>query len=193
MDKNLRKYIDGEVNVVILDGPIMLTREKMPNGMEFIRILPKVNDKFVKMYGFWHNPHKKDDEPSILTVDENMEVQITEKPPPKHTGGKKPYLMLMIDEIEELRKQGVKNIEELIGYVAVLGKYIEWNTGKLIHTRKKIPLQYKDLQEIYKCSNKKLNKMLNELKEHGLLFKTEEGYFVSTKFIKKGKTKRKGQ
>lgn len=161
--------------------------------MEYIRILLKFGDDFKKLYGFWHNSRKKDNEPSIITVNENLEVETKEKPPPKHTGGKKPYLMLMINEIEELRKQGVKNIEELIGYVACLGKYIEWNTGRLIHTRKKTPLQYKDLLEIYKCSNKKLNKILNELKEHGLLFKTEEGYFVSTKFIKKGRTKRKGQ
>lgn len=190
LDENLRKFINEETNAVILDCPVMISREKMPSGMEYIMIMPKVKDDYMKMYGFWYNQNKKVKEPSIISVNEDGEIIQTAKQPPKHTGGKKPYLMLMVNEIEKLREKGVKNIEELIGYVACLGKYIEWNTGRLIHKRKKTPLRYKDLQDIYKCSNKKLNKMIKQLKEHDLLYNTEEGYFISSKFIKKGKIKK---
>lgn len=175
MDENLLKFLNGETNVY--EGPLKLTRDKTNNGPQYIRVcLPNLegitNDE---LYKFWHNPK---------TNKKNKET-------PKHTGGKKPYLMLMIDEIEELRSQGVKNIEELIGYVACLGKYIEWNTGKLIHKRSKKPIQYKDLLNIYGCSNKKLNKMINLMKEHDLLYHTDEGYFISSKYIKKGKSQNK--
>lgn len=137
------------------------------------------------MFSFWNNPKKKNREKII--VDENG-VEATEIPP-KHTGGKKPYIMVMQEEVERLRSEGVKGVEELIGYCVSMGKYIEWNTGKLIHKRSKKPLKYSDLLDIYKCSNNKLSRMISEMKEHDLLYKTEEGYFISSRLLKKGKGK----
>lgn len=168
------RYLNYETNTVIIGGYFMISREVAPNGYEFITesiISDEGKSTIYKEY--WHNP----------------KANVDAKKTPKHTGGKKPYLMLMVDEIEELRNQGVKNVEELIGYVVSLGKNIEWNTGKLIHKRSKKPIQYKDLVEIYKVSKPKLNKMINLMKEHNLLYYTDEGYFISSKYIKKGKSK----
>lgn len=174
LDKDMLRYLNYETSTVIIGGYFMISREVAPNGYEFITesiINSEGKDTVYRQY--WHNPKSR----------------VDNKKPPKHTGGKKPYLMLMINEVEELRNQGVKNVEELIGYVACLGKYIEWNTGRLIHKRSKKPIQYKDLVEIYKCSKPKLNKMINLMKEHDLLYYTDEGYFISQKYIKKGKSK----
>ena len=167
------KFLNYETNVVLIGGYFMISREIAPNGYEHITeyIITSDGEK-VEYRKFWHNP-------KITEVDKK----------PKHTGGKKPYLMVMINEIEKLRDQGVKNVEELIGYVACLGKYIEWNTGRLIHKRSKKPIQYKDLVEIYKVSKPKLNKMINLMKEYDLLYYTDEGYFISSKYVKKGKSK----
>ena len=186
MDKQLLKFINKEVNAAEADT--LITRETTSNGMEYITISLKINNEYKQLYSFWHNPKKKNREPPV--VNDNNTV---EEKKPKTTGGKKPYLMLMIKEIKALHDKGVKNVAELIGTVACLGENIEWNTGRLIKKRTKQALKYKDLQEILGYSNGKLSKILNELKEHDLLFKTEEGYFISSKYIKKGKMERKGQ
>ena len=166
MDKNLLRYLNGETNVYI--GELKLTRDVAPNGREHIRVClsEDANDK--EIYQHWHNPKKN--KPNDT---------------PKHTGGKQPYLMLMINEVEKLRASGVKGIEELVGYLVCLGKYIEWNTGRLV--LKKEPLRYIDLLGIYGCSKPKLNKMLWLMREHDLLYHTDTGYFVTTKIVKKGK------
>lgn len=166
MDKKLLDYLSGQVNAVQVE--VSISREQAPNGTQFITIRQPGEE--VALYSFWHNPKKA-----------------TTKRKPKHTGGKKPYIMLMVEEVEKLKSQGVKDVEKLIGHLVCLGNYIEWSTGRLTKGRGKKPLQYKDLLEICGCSNKKLNKMLGEMKEHDLLFGTQEGYFISTRFIKKGK------
>lgn len=177
MDKNLLKFFNYEINAVKLSDNVILSREKIPNGADcfYLNFYDDKGKDLGRHIGF-KNLNSKTNE-------------VTSDKKPMSTGGKKPYLMLMINEIEDLRKKDVKNVEELIGYVASMGKYIEWNTGKLIKKRSKKALQYKDLLELYGCSNKKLNKMLKLMKEHDLLYSTDEGYFISQKYIKKGKSK----
>lgn len=168
------RFLNKETDVVLIGGYFMISREIATNGYEHItEYIITSDDEKIEYRKFWYNP----------------KINEVKDKKPKHTGGKKPYLMVMINEIEKLREQGVKNVEELIGYVACLGKYIEWNTGRLIHKRNKKSIQYKDLLEIYGCSKPKLNKMINLMKEHDILYYTEEGYFISTVYIKKGKSK----
>lgn len=168
MDRNLLEFLNGNTSAAKVE--VVLAREELPNGIQHITL--KQEDKLI--YDFWVNPKKAKGE----------------KPPPKHTGGKKPYIMLMVDEVEKLREKGVKNVEELIGYLACLGKYAEWGTGRLIQKRKKTPLRYNDLQKIFTCSNNKLNRILSDLKKYDLLSNNSEGYFISTRLIKKGKTQK---
>lgn len=173
VEKDLVKFLNRQINAVRLE--VVIVRESLPNGVEHLLIRPACEEhKDLLVTESWVNPKKP---------------KASEQP--KHTGGKKPYIMLMVSEVEKLRGQGVKNVEELIGYLVCLGKYIEWNTGRLVRKRSKKPLKYADLQKIFPCGNRKLNKILAELKEHDLLFGTKEGYFISTRLIKKGKTKNK--
>lgn len=169
MDTDLFSFIKGDSNVIQTDA--IISREITPTGQQYIHIT--VGNKV--LYEFWHNPDKIDNK---------------ESPPPKHTGGKKPYVMLMVEEVEKLREQGIPNVEELIGYLSCLGRYVEWGTGRIIHKRSKNPLRYKDLQGLFTCGKRKLDRVLGELKEHGLLTNNQEGYFISQKLIKKGKAKK---
>ncbi len=174
MDKQVKNFLNREANVV--EVTYIITRHTLPNGVEHLVYTPKDIEGEYFQHDRYVNP---------------------EKPPPpegkpKNTGGKKPYLMVMTQEVEELRKQGVKNVDELIGFIMSLGTYIEWNTGRLIHKRSKKQLKYKDLQKIFPYGNRKLNRILTDLREYDLLFNTEEGYFISTRIIKKGKSKKKG-
>lgn len=123
---------------------------------------------------------------------------------PKSMGGKKPYVMVMSNEIkelkEQLKKKGVKNYNEIIGCLVDFSNYMEWGTGKLIDKRqrlkkKQLPLKYKDLLEISGYSRTKLDNMLRIMKENKLLWnsdgdKTNEGskgYFISQIYFKKGR------
>jgi hypothetical protein len=158
----------------------MKSREIKSNGWEFYTetiIDPNDRSKDVIWHTYWVNPHEKS------------------KGKPKHTGGKKPYSMLMTEEIQNLRKKlkenGVKNAEEVLGYIFVLTEHSEFNTNRLINKRNKKSLQYKDLLEVLDCSSNKLNKMIKILKDNNLLTHTNEGYFISQEFIKKGKSKKK--
>lgn len=159
------RYLLGETNVVMLQCTIC--REQAPNGSQYITI--RSGERTI--YAFWHTPDSEKGKK------------------PKHTGGKKPYVMLMTQEIVELRKQGVPNVEELIGFMVCLGRNVEWGTGKLVKGRKKTPIRYKDLLDMFSCGKRKLDRVLKQMQEYGLLSNTNEGYFVSTKLIKKGSTK----
>lgn len=172
MDRELLDFLEGKTNAVRLGNDLVLSRDIAPNGYHQLYITPIDGD--VPLYKFWHNPkHSNKDSP------------------PKHIGGKKPYLMLMTQEIVKLREQGVTNVEELVGFLACMSSTgnIEWGTGRLIKKRSKKPLRYEDLLKLFSGGRTKLNRILSELKEHDLLFNTQEGYFISTRFIKKGKTK----
>jgi hypothetical protein len=163
MDKNLVKYVVGETDIA--QANVILVREKTNKGMQRIQV--KCGDDL--LYEFWHNPSGKQG-----------------RSPPKHSGGKKPYIMLMVEQVEELRKQGVKDVEELIGFLVCLGNFVEWNTGRLIQKRSKKSLRYDDLLKLVSFGKRKLDKIITELKKHDLLFNTTEGYFISGKLIKKG-------
>lgn len=166
MDKGILAFINGEANV-IKQGDIVVSRARLANGKQHVRITAGE----MVLYEFWQNGQAS-----------------TSDHPPKHTGGKKPYIMVMVEEIEALKKvEGLTNAEELIGYMVSMSRHIEWSTGKLVQKRSKKPLKYTDLQTMFGCGNKKLNRILNDLKENDLLYSTQEGYFISRKFIKKGK------
>jgi hypothetical protein len=172
MDKKTRDFIDGTSDIMPIPTGSFLHREKLPNGICFMSLKIPNGDKDLTLKEWWENPNnsaKKD------------------KPPPKHTGGKKPYIMLMVEEIERLKKEGVSNVEELTGHLISLAKHIEWNTGKLIQKRSKKPLKYKDFLTIFGCGNRKLNRLLADMKEYELLYLTDGGYVISSRLIKKGK------
>lgn len=167
MDRQLSKFINGEVNIVQLND-VLLSREKNNKGMEYIHIKPTgCNDD---LYTFWHNPYKN------KPKDPNK--------PARHTGGgKKAYVMVMLEKLKEI------NDSEIVGDLVRLSEYIEWGTGRLIDKRKKTPLRFDDIKKIFKCSNGNLTKRINKMKDYNLLEHKTEGYFISPDFIKKGGAK----
>lgn len=162
MDKKILSYITRETDV--LETNAIISREKTDKGMEYIHI--SFGEK--ERYTFWNNPAKARDHP------------------PKTTGGKKPYVMLMVQKVSELQKQGIKNIEEIIGFLVLLSDNIEWNTGRIINKRSKKPLKYDDLRNKYSSGNSKFAKSMKLLTDNSLLEHKPEGYFISTDLIKKG-------
>lgn len=179
MDKELLQFLNRETNAISFNREgckLIISRELVPNGCEhyYQTISFSDREKDIVLKDYWVNPEKT-----------------KKKEKSNYTGGKKPYIMIMVEEIEKLRDSKVTNIEELIGYMVCVGKYIEWNTGKLIHRKgrkRNQSLKYEDLLSIYSCSKPKLNKMLKLMKDNDLIYHTNDGYFVSQKYIKKGKS-----
>lgn len=172
MDKKTLDYLSKGINTSEIQSPIF-SREVTEKGMEHITVTLK---EVGVIYRFWNNPFKK----------------IRTKGKPKHSGGKRPYVMISVEEVKALRKKlkcdKVKNAEEAIGFVVLLVDHIEWNTGKLIDCRSKKALRYVDLKEMFGHTNNKLDKILSVLRKYEILINTKEGYFVSTKLFRKGKT-----
>jgi hypothetical protein len=164
MDKQWLDFIEGRINAVKVET--IISREQTKQGTELIHITIDNSD----LYQFWHNPNK---------------TKVRDSPP-KHTGGKKPYVMLMIEQIETLRKKNISNIEELIGFMACLAGNVQWHTGKLIHKRSKKQLMYADLLKLFSCGKRKLDRILKDLQVNDLMTHSQEGYFVSRELIKKG-------
>jgi predicted transcriptional regulator len=47
-------------------------------------------------------------------------------------------------------------------------------------------LKYDDLKALYKCSSEKLNNKIKAMKDAGILIRENDGYRISSNFIKKG-------
>jgi len=182
--KKLRDYVDGKSNVLILEEGYKLktTRDVTPNGMEYIEeyIIEESTKREYFFRKMWHNP---------------KEDIVKDKTKSKNTGGKQPYFMVMINEVEKLKKLDIKDRLDITGFVTIVGKNIEWNTGRLINVRSKKQLQYKDLIKITGCGKTKLDRILNTMKDNNLLTyekpsaNKDGGYFVSSNIIKKGNMK----
>lgn len=166
MDRRMADFLAGVTNVVKFEA--VLSREVAPNGAQYMHLQAEETP----LLEFWHS----------------LEAAAKKDAPPKHTGGKKPYLMLMLGELTALRDEKIPNFEELIGFLVLLGRNIEWGTGRLVKERSKRSLKYADLREMFSYGNKRLNRILADLKVHDLLYGTQDGYFVSSRLIRKGKT-----
>lgn len=158
-------FLNGNNNVAKVE--VIISREKTNNGPELIHV--SVGGR--EIYQFWNNPNKSKDTQ------------------PKHIGGKKPYIILMVEQIQNLKDRNINNVEELVGFMVCLGNNIEWGTGKLINKRSKKPLKYDDLQKLFSGGKRKLDRIIRELRENDLLSSNQEGYFISSDLIKKGKKK----
>ena len=168
MNENLLDFFVGNVSVIKV-GNTILSSETAPNGSVLIHVTSAVTGNEIR--SIWTSSNDKP------------------RDKPKTMGGKQPYLMVMINEIEVMKKSEFTagDINEQIGYLCCLGKNIEWNTGKLINTKTKQALKYNDLMKLFKCSNKKLNRLIGQMKENEIIYGTAQGYYVSRRFVKKGK------
>lgn len=108
---------------------------------------------------------------------------------PKSMGGKKPYVMLFTQELEEISKKKIAGITDAIGLLIILIPNISWKTGKVINKRSKKPLSRDDIREKYADSDYKFKKAMKILKDEELLIYKEDGYYISRRFIKKGAKK----
>jgi hypothetical protein len=165
MNNPLLKYLNGEVNVY--KGLIILGREKLSAGSEHITLSDA--DEPITIYSFWNNTKKR----------------VNGDGPPKHTGGKKSYVKMYSEWLDQHPEASI----EVIGTMTRLSRNIEWSTGHLVHTRSKKRLQILDICKLINKSNKTTISILKEAKQLNLIAHSKDGYKVNANFMCKGVSK----
>ena len=104
------------------------------------------------------------------------------------TGGKAGYCMIIDKELERLISE--KHVDfEIMGYVFALMNKTSWHTGVLKYRRKKKPIAFNDLMDIFGKGKTKTAQIVSKLKEYSILSHDGDGYKLSRSFIKKGGVK----
>lgn len=159
---NMADYINGTKNTV--KEEMIISREKCDRtNNEFVYVQPLSMDE--PLYMFWYKRGHGSAKP-------------------KHTGGKKPYVMLMIDELIRLIDSGIS--AEHLGSMIRLTPYIEWGTGRLLYGREKRSMRVKDMMKVLGKKERTTFNIISRFKKHGLLSYKDGSYFISRSFIKRG-------
>jgi hypothetical protein len=172
LDNNLIKFLLGEVKVADLGGGNIVSAEHCTDTWWQI-ILAHDGEEIFRLN---YNPKTKQNE---------------NKAPPKNTGGRKSYAMLMMEEFDRIIKADIPYKLETVGFVAYMSRFAEWGTGKIVKKRTKQPIKYEEMLEILSLGHKKLSDIITNLRSLDLLKHTSEGYFISPNIVKKGKTIKK--
>lgn len=161
MKSDIDKYVSGEKNAV--QDEFIISREKCGNS-DFVHIHHSKMPE--PLYEFWASRKKK------------------RGGKPRHTGGKKPYVMLMIEGLTAQLANGLPAGN--IGYLICLAPYIDWGTGRLIYGRQKRQMKISDIETVFQKSRRMTLYILSGLKKYGLLTHDREGYFISRDFLRRG-------
>lgn len=163
----LSDYMHGDVNVYA--GELVIERETLPNGCEYVIVKDKQDAALYEFFYNPKNPAKKRDGP------------------PKHAGRKQSYVMLMLRGIKQLKCDSKL---EIMGAIMALSDCVEWNTGMLIRKRPKRPITPADFPVIFGLSRSKTYKLLGQMKDLGIIEKLENKFYITEKYIRKGKSKK---
>jgi hypothetical protein len=163
MQKDLLRYLNGEVNCVRAD--VIIGREKASNG-DYIIITPSEID--APLYEFWHGHKKKGGKGSK----------------PKHTGGKPSYAKLYLEQLGKHIDDGMSI--ETMGACMYLAWHLEWDTNLLVVGRgeHKRLMKRADMAKLLKLSLRATSRVISELKKCGILERSGKGYKFTGLFQK---------
>ena len=105
-----------------------------------------------------------------------------------YTGGKASYVMVMQKAVELFMRDEKAKGDKLLqlGILNALCGCVEFKTGKLVNRKTKQAMQRKDIMKVTGIGKSKLDRILQDMKSNGIITRTNDGYFVSRDFIKKG-------
>lgn len=172
MNDDLIKFLLGESKAVNLGSGNVISAEHYTDTWWQI-ILANDDEEVFRLN---YNPKTKRDE---------------NKAPPKNTGGRKSYAMLMMKELDKIINADIPHKLETVGFITYMSRFAEWGTGKIVKKRTKQPIKYEEMLEILSLGHKKLSDIITNLRSLDLLKHTSEGYFISPIIVKKGKTIKK--
>jgi hypothetical protein len=182
MKKELLEYLSGERNAV--KDEFILSREK--SGKSELLYVSHA-DMQSPLYALWSGPKAKAKAKRCKQVEaESVALVKYEEVKPKHTGGKRPYVMLMEGKSNEINSLSL----EASGLLLKLfyGGNIEWHTGRVIRKRDKKSMTMPMIGEQFKIGTRELKRIASELSAKGVMHydRTKKSHFVSRDFAKKG-------
>lgn len=171
MKKETREYILGERNAT--RDEFILSRESTGNA-EYVSVsLPDADEP---IYTLWTKKPKK----------RKGSEKAGEIVKPKHTGGKRPYIILMQDQHEKLDKLSAEAAGLALKMMG--GGFVEWDTGRIIDRRTKQPLTIAAIRTRYKLGASKAKALIKELTENEFIKydRKERAYFFNAQIARKG-------
>ena len=120
----------------------------------------------------WHRQRKRK-----YKVDSKGNIE-----PPKGTGGKRAYVMFMLDKADVIEGCSIG----AQGLLLQLLYHVEWHTNKLVDKRSKKPLTCKSIAEKNLISVSTIKRCLRELRDKGLINYHDKAYYLDRNIVKKG-------
>jgi len=187
MKKDMVDYLNGDTNVV--RDEFILGREKA-GGKEIIIVSLPEREK--PLYSLWNAPVFRA-KSNYKAVETENGVQF-EREKPKSIGGKRPYSMLMADEIARLINAGLST--EAAGAILKLGATcIEWTTGRIRSPKGKRSMGRNEMAKYLRLSDRGIKAVLRELIKLKVIRydRCKRSYFMSRNIIKKGAVSHENQ
>ncbi len=167
--KETLEYLCGDRNAV--KDEFIISRETT-GAAELVRVShPEMEEP---IYALWQTTKRRKKEGSR----------------PKHTGGKKPYVILLYENKINLSLEASGLLLKIIQ-----GGCIEWHTGRLIRKRDKRTMNVNMMMKEFNLGRLKLNRLMLELTTKGALNydKSSRAYFIARDLVKKGGVLRENQ
>ena len=162
----------------------MMSREVV-GQVEYISVsLPDSEEPILTV---WRSRKKKGEKERKRKKGESEEpVGEIVKVRPKHTGGKRPYIMLMQDQRDTINNLSIDAAGLIMKLLA--GGFIAWNTGQIIDRRTKKALTAENISTRFTIGKNKLKAILKELTEYKIIKydPSKRSYFFNARFARKG-------
>lgn len=187
IDENLKDFINGDKNVLVgtPDSPVSLAR-CVKNGREYIG---SYYGEISVPVTYGPNYLKGKRKIKVPTAEEIRTEKVneveSEKQPPKGTGGKEAYVMLMTRHEAEIKKLSITAKAILLDMC--LGG-IQWNTGKLVQNRSRKPHTSLTIAKLIGASERTTKTALKELADKSIIKydRTRKVYFMNIHIARKG-------
>ena len=172
MKKETQEYILGIRNAT--RDEFILSRESTGNA-EYVNVF--LPDREEPIYALWTKKPKKRKGAAGAG-------EIVDKP--KHTGGKRPYIMLMQDNNDIINKLPLEAAGLMLKLLA--GGFVEWDTGRIIDRRTKKPMSRENIKNRYRLSPKDTKTIFKALTEKNIIryVPKKRAYFFNAQFAQKG-------
>ena len=161
MRKFYSDFLSGETDIC----PLFLERAKGQTTSRYTL----VDDSGTEVMSFWRR---------------NGEIPfIDKKPKGEMTGGKRPYVMVFTQKVEEV----TGNVPlSCLGCLFALLPYVEMGTGRLREKRSKKSLTVKGMAERLYISRQSLSTSIKLLMQEGIIVKKSDGYYISRSYLLRG-------
>ena len=162
MEKHTGSFADG-ANAFIKEA--VFSREIPGNGSECIYVT--VEDGGTEINGcFWHNGRQR-----------------KQGQQPRGTGGKPAYLRLYVEQL----RQSIPGMSDAdIGALIRMAVCCDWQTGALVDSKTKKPLDFQGLLNVTGYNRATLSRRMEALRKHKVLQSDNGQYVLSREVVAKG-------